>query len=438
MKIWHFSAEDISGGAARAAWRLHRSLIDQGAESTLYVRYRQIEDEPEIVKLPPRNDPFTTTLINKISNHLPGLRRGPLITDYKFNPDLPPRVELAPLLDAGPDPERILVLHWMNDFLNIRSIRLLCDQLQAPVVWVIHDLEPFAGGCHYSFGCDGYTKQCGRCPRLGSHDDNDLSRRIWQRKKDMLTGLPITFVAPTSWGENRARESSLFHNNRVERIPLPMDTETFRPWDRRLAREALHLPVDKKIVLFGATYLNDRRKGMTELARAFDRLAAMMPADRVFLLAVGHDGRKLIETLPFEGRSLGHVSDELLMALIYQAADIFVSPSLADSGPMMISESMLCGTPVAAFDTGIAPDIIETGKTGYLATLGDFDDLASGIHMLLTADDLIEMGARSREITSRMHDPASVARQHLTLYRNLLMAPWGSRPRLYADTGFAG
>ena len=420
MKIWHFSTEDISGGAARAAWRLHHALINQGAESTLYVRYRQIDDEPEIVKLPPRIDPFAVSLINRIRNIVPGLRPHPLTTDYKFNQDLPPRVELQSLLEAKPDPDRIICLHWLNDFLDVRSLRLICDRLGSPVVWVIHDLEPFAGGCHYSFGCDGYTKQCGRCPRLGSHDDNDLSRSIWQRKKELLTGLPITFVAPTSWGENRARESSLFHNNRVERIPLPMDTETFRPCDRQLAREALHLPVDKKIVLFGATYLNDRRKGMTELARAFDRLAAMMPTDRVFLLAVGHEGRKLIETLPFEGRSLGHVSDELLMALIYQAADIFVCPSLADSGPMMISESMLCGTPVAAFDTGIAPDIIETGKTGYLATLGDSDDLARGIHSLLTADDLIEMGARSRVITSRMHNPATVARQHLTLYRNLL------------------
>ncbi|QQS47637.1 MAG: glycosyltransferase [Acidobacteriota bacterium] len=420
MKVWHFSADDVSGGAAIAAWRLHHALLDQGADSTIYVRFRQVEDEPRIVKLPPRVDPFATSLINRIRNLAPGLRRRSVVTDYKFNADLPPRVEIDPLLESGPDTERVLVLHWMNDFLDIKSMRRICDRLQSPVIWVIHDLEPFAGGCHYSFGCDSYTRRCGCCPRLGSNDEDDLSRRIWQRKKDLLTGLPITFVAPTSWGEARARESSLFRSHRVERIPLPMDTRIFRPWDRRLARQALNLPAEKKIIFFGATYLDDSRKGVAELTRALHLLCDMIPRDRVHLVSVGHHGSRLIESLPFEGRSLGHVTNDLLMALIYQAADIFVCPSLADSGPMMISEAMLCATTVVAFNTGIAPDVIETGKTGYLAGLGDVDDLARGMHRLLRAENLDEMGARARELAARMHDPATVARQHIDLYRELL------------------
>jgi glycosyltransferase involved in cell wall biosynthesis len=187
----------------------------------------------------------------------------------------------------------------------------------------------------------------------------------------------------------------------------------------------MQLPPDKKVILFGATYLEDRRKGIGHLVESFDRLAAMidehrtLKRDDLFLLAVGLSGKSLMTRLPFAGRYIGHVGDELMMALAYQSADVFVCPSVEDSGPMMIPEAMLCSTPVVAFNAGGAPDLVETMKTGYLARLADAEDLAHGICQLLPSQSLPAMRKAAREAAIKAHTPSTVACRHAELYQSL-------------------
>jgi glycosyltransferase involved in cell wall biosynthesis len=401
------------------------ALREAGHRSQMLVRYKKSDDD-DVVQLPPLFHGPWRTEFRRLKKHIPGLKPLEYSPDYKFNFDLAPEVDLQSLLDTSPAPDDIICLHWVNGLLDAQSIRRIYDHFRSPLVWIIHDLDPFTGGCHYSFGCDGFTRQCGACPRLGSADEDDPSHQTWLRKREYLSELPICFVAPTGWGEARVRESSLFRHARVERIPLPLDTRVFRPFDQRTAREVMQLPPDKKVILFGATYLEDRRKGIDHLIEAFDILTPLISNSRtikreeIFLLAVGQDGGKLMPKLPFAGRYLGHVSDELMMALAYQAADIFVCPSIEDSGPMMISEAMLCETPVVAFNTGVAPDVIEHRVNGYLARYRDNSDLAEGMRTLLTNDDPITMRASARSSAERLHVPRSVAERHVKLYQSLL------------------
>lgn len=392
----------------------------------MIVRYKKSADEA-ITQLPPLPPRPWTARLQRWRGRIPGLRPRRIVSDYTFNFDQAPQLDLSSLLAGGllPAPADIVYLHWFDGLLDVRSIRRLYEQWRAPLLWVIHDLEAFTGGCHYSFGCDGFTKQCGQCPRLGSRASDDLSHQIWQRKREHLARLPISFIAPTSWCVARLRESSLFSQARVEQIHLPMDTGVFRPLAKELAREVLQLPPDKKIIFFGATYLEDRRKGLAQLLVALEQLAALLAQsgavkpEQLLLLVAGLSGGRLRERLPFAGRYLGHVNDELLMALAYQAADIFVCPSIEDAGPMMIPEAMLCGTPVVAFAQGGAPDLIETMKTGYLARLGDAGDLARGLHALLNAPNLAHIGGAAAAAAQRAHTPASVAQRHLQLYASL-------------------
>lgn len=393
----------------------------------MIVRFRKSDDD-DVVQLPPLFHGPWKTEFNRLKKHIPGMKPREIKPDYQFNFDHAPEVDLQPLFKTAPAPDDIICLHWINGFLDAQSIRRIHDHFRSPLVWLIHDLEAFTGGCHYSFGCDGFTKQCGACPRIGSADEDDTSRRTWLRKREYLSPLPICFVAPTGWGEARARESSLFRHARVERIPLPLDTRIFRPLDKQIAREVMQLPPDKKIVLFGATYLEDRRKGMDHLIAAFDMLAALIDErgqregikrDDIFLLAVGLNGKNFLKRLPFPGRYAGRVNDELMMALAYQSADIFVCPSLEDSGPMMIPEAMLCGTPVAAFERGGAPDLVKTMKTGYLSATPDAEDLAQGIYALLTTDSLPAIQTAAHQAATKSHTPSSVARRHIELYQAL-------------------
>jgi glycosyltransferase involved in cell wall biosynthesis len=224
----------------------------------------------------------------------------------------------------------------------------------------------------------------------------------------------------------KVRESSLFSQHRIESIPLPIDASLFRPFEQRVARDLLHVPADKKVIFFGATYLEEARKGMAYLVEALQQLRALtddtgdgLRADDIFLLVAGSNGQKILDMLPFAGRATGQLQDELLLALAYQSADVFVCPSVEDAGPMMIPEAMMCGTPVVAFNAGGAPDLVETMKTGYLANDRDSGDFANGMRALLSLDCLSEMRLAARTAAARAHTPALVAERYTRLYSSL-------------------
>jgi len=429
MNIAHFSTEDISGGAAKAAYRLHSALREQGRNSWMVVRNKKSDDD-HVYQVQPLPSPLRHTMLNRLKERVPVLGEKTPRANYTYNFDLEPDINqraLFTILTADkPGSIDIICLHWVSRLLNARLIRRLYDHYQCPIVWTLADQDPLTGGCHYSFGCEGFTKECGCCPHLDSNDPNDHSHQTWLRKRRYFSGVPICLVAPTRWVMKRVRQSSLFGDHRVELIPYPIDTSIFRPFNQRVARDLLHLPFDKKILFFGATYLEDRRKGMKQLIEALNRLAEMVESENIiksddlFLLVAGLNSKWLMSQLPFAGKYTGHFNDEITLALAYQSADLFVCPSIEDAGPMMVPEAMLCGTPVAAFDGTGAPDLVETFKTGYLAAKADAHDLARGIYALLTSGSLEAMRTAAREVAAKTHAPSSAAARHAELYQSLL------------------
>ncbi len=422
MRILHFSTEDITGGAAKAAYRLHSTLREAGHQSRMVVLHKKSEDD-SVIQLPPAEPRPWASRFERLRNHIPGLRRIRPVANYTFNFDPEPQANFQSLLTSQAEPPEILCLHWINGFLNVKAIRQLYDRFRCPIVWVMADQEPLTGGCHYSFGCEGFKLECGNCPQLIPSNATDHSHAVWQRKKELLSDLPICFVAPTSWGRERLKQSSLFRHHRCELIPYPIDPQIFRPFDRSVARDLLHLPHDKKIIFFGATYLEDRRKGMSQLLDSLHLVASQTPSQKIkddmYLLVAGLNGKQLMGDLPFEGKYVGHVQDELALALAYQAANIFLCPSLEDAGPMMVPEAMMCGTPVVAFNTGGAPDLIVSGETGYLANLADTGDFAHGILALLEADNGLAVCDAAHLKAKERHLPSSIAQKHLSLYQSL-------------------
>jgi glycosyltransferase involved in cell wall biosynthesis len=424
MNILHFSTDDITGGAALAAYRLHSALRDAGHLSQMIVR-RKKSDDDHVIQIPPPPPRPWRSRFDRLRQHLPVLRQPEMVANYTFNFDLEPQIDRRSLFGGLARLPDIICLHWVTELLNARLIRELFDYYQCPVVWVMADQEPMTGGCHYSFGCDGFKNECGCCPQLESINKNDYTHLTWKRKKQYLSKIPICFIAPTGWGVDRIKQSSLFYHHRVELIPYPVDTTVFRPIDQQIARNLLHLPPDKKVIFFGATYLEDRRKGMKQLVEALDKLIELVDksdeirSEDIFLLAAGLNGRDLLAKLPFAGKYAGHFNDQLTLALAYQAADIFLCPSIEEAGPMMIPEAMLCATPVVAFNTGGAPDLIQTMKNGYLAKLGDAADLACGVYRLLTSNSLSEMRVAAHDAANRAHKPAVIAQKHVDLYLSL-------------------
>ncbi len=418
MRIAHFSTADAAGGAAKATLRLHRAWQARGAESWLVVRDKTVAD-PSIIAA---DQPWLATKGWQLLRYVPGFI--PPKTKFTFDHDQERGVSLIRALRQLPEQLDLLCIHWTNRFLTKRGIRALYERYRVPLLYVLWDQEPVTGGCHYSFGCQGYRNQCGNCPLLENPSPHDLSQQVWQRKQKYLSDLPITFIAPTSWCRDKVRESSLFGQHRVELIPVPLDHETFAPGDRQAARVALRLPLDKKIILFGASYLFEERKGFAQLIEALGELRSIWTAqDRslaeIHLAVIGGHGEALADKLPLPATMLGQQTTEADLVRTYQAADVFVCPSLEDAGPMMIPEALLCSTPVVAFEMGGAPDLIRNGINGQMATLGDITGLAQSIASVLTHPEPAQMAANARGAALVKHSADVVCGQYAALASEL-------------------
>ncbi|MFZ4596601.1 MAG: glycosyltransferase, partial [Verrucomicrobiaceae bacterium] len=342
-----------------------------------------------------------------------------------FNFDRNPDLDTSLFFHQPKEKVDVLMIHWITGLLTVEMIYRLHQHYQCPIIWLLMDMEPVTGGCHYAFDCTGYTRQCGNCPQIEPRGEFDVSREVWGKKKSLLQPLPITFVAANSNARGMIERSSLFGSHRIADIPVPLDDRIFRPFDQRAARDLLHVPVDARIIFFGATSMEDPRKGIPELLVALQQLWSRLEQGRdaggrsVVLLVAGRNGRLLIDKQPFPAVNIGYLRDDLTLALAYQAADLFVCPSVEDGGPMMIAEAMMCSTPVVAFHSGMAPDLIRHLANGYLARIRDASDLAEGLLFLLSQPDLEAFRREALASAQSRHGPVAVMEEYVSLFEEL-------------------
>lgn len=412
LRILHLATSDLEGGAARAAFRTHVALRRAGADSHLLVRTRRSDDDAvtTVDPLPPWE-----SRRRRLAARLP--RGRPRLPEAlaTFNFDLRQDFDERSLFRfEGID---IVCFHRITRFLTVAQMRAIHDHYRCPVVWILNDQHPVTGGCHYSLDCDGYTRSCGRCPQLASDDPDDPSHIMWERKHRLLQPLPLVFLAASSDTEQWVRQSSLFSEHRVERIPYPVDGEVFRSADRQAARAVLGVPSDAKIILLAAAYLPALRKGAAlgvEALRRLEELAEPALREKLFLLTLGDGCEDVLEASTLRGRALGRFNDDLAIAVACQAADLFLSPSSADSGPMMVTESLLCGRPVVAFARGYALDLAD-GATVRVTDVGDVEGLAQALHDTLA--HAVDPDACRR--AAHAFEMPQVAAAYLSLCRSL-------------------
>jgi glycosyltransferase involved in cell wall biosynthesis len=321
-------------------------------------------------------------------------------------------VVAAELADQLP-PNVIVHLHWVADFVD--HLAFFSGVSGRQLVWTLHDMNPFSGGCHFDNHCARFQVQCGRCPQLGSMSESDLSHEIWCRKKISFgkfgpKGLQL--VSPSRWLAKEAGKSSLMGKRPCITIPSGLDTDVFAPIGMPSARDKLGLPHDARIVLFVAAALDNPRKGMGHLLAAIEQIKSV---EGLFLLSVGANPLAIPAGLP--SCHIGSVNDDGLLAAIYSAADIFVIPSLADNLPNTVLESMSCGTPVVGYSAGGIPELVEPMETGLLAETGDVKALARAIERILLDRPLREHCSRvSRARILDNHTLEAQAQQYLRVY----------------------
>jgi len=412
MKILLLNTNDISGGAAIAAYRLLKGLQKNSVQAKMLVQFKKSDDYSILGPQTKWQKAFSKirAIIDSIPVRFYKQRKKIIFSPAVLRDNIYKRIR-----EINPG---IIHLHWIAEgFVRVESLA----KINKPIIWTLHDMWAFTGGCHYDEECGKYDKNCGHCPILSSNKKNDLSSKIWKRKEKYWKNLDLTIVTPSSWLGECAKRSSLFYNARVEVIPNGIDLNRFKPINKNIARDILCLTKDKKLILFGALdALSDKRKGFPLLKKALKKLSSKENKD-IELIIFGSSRPRDEEKLGFKTHYLGQLNDEISLALVYSMADVMIVPSIQDNLPNTIMESLACGTPVVAFNIGGIPDMIEHQKNGYLAKPFDTTDLANGIEWVLEDNSRWEkLSKNAREKVIKEFDIVKVAKRYTDLYKDVL------------------
>ncbi|NQU55898.1 MAG: glycosyltransferase [Rhodospirillales bacterium] len=421
MKIVHFSHADVLGGAAKTAYRIHQALLAENIDSSMRVLYTSIRDETVHRAVGPtifnRASFQAIRWINAKIDHW--LKPG-----FEFSSDffgVPKSGALEDIKDAD-----VIHFHLVTGFLNSKLIKKIAKHSDAALVWTVHDFSSFTGGCHFPGNCDGWRNRCGNCPVLESTNENDISRKIWNRKYCSYGNKINTIIAYSTWAAEQVGNSSLSKNSRIEIIPSVVNPKTFRNLPTSVARQALGLPEDGFFILCYAADFDDPRKGLAKLLKVLEKIHAnaghpvTIKNKPVRLLTVGWNDIVREHSLPWDHVHLNFLPDDRLTALAYQAADVLVCTSLYETGPQTIVESMMCGTPVVSSPCGLSTDIVEDGVNGYVVPIEDTDEFATKIIEVLSADNPLKMSASARRAAVNSYSPSPVAQLHINLYKDAI------------------
>jgi glycosyltransferase involved in cell wall biosynthesis len=312
----------------------------------------------------------------------------------------------------------IVNLHWVNDgFMRIEVL----PEIRQPVVWTLHDMWAFSGGEHYVGESTRYKEGYSANNRPASETGLDVNQWIWRRKKKSWSKIDkMVIAAPSRWLAACARESDLFQNFRVEVLPNGVDHERFHPVEHASARNILGLPADKKLVLFvEGSWTTDKRKGFHLLADALKKLELEVNPDEYQLIVLGKSSGD--DSFSMKTHYLGRLHDEISMALVYAAVDVFVTPSTEENLANTVLESLSCGTPVVAFDIGGMPDMIAHGNNGYLVPGFDTQALAKGIQWVVEDKHRWkELSDQARDTVVQSFTLQQSASRYKDLYKDIL------------------
>lgn len=315
----------------------------------------------------------------------------------------------------------ILHLHWTNHgFLSIHNLKQLF-KLRKPIVWTLHDMWAFTGGCHYAGTCDHYLDSCGECMYLKKPQTNDISHLGWLHKQSLLKeNSKLLFVACSQWMAENARKSSLLKGHTILHIPNAIDTNLYKPLEKSPLKKHWEVSPDSKIILFGAANINDKRKGIAYLIEALNMLKIKHPQTKsIEIVLFGKNNSLDCTILPYPAVDLGVISSQQDLIELYNIADVFVLPSLEDNLPNMVMEAMSCGIPVVAFNQGGIPEMIDHQQNGYIAEYCSSEDLSEGIYWCLSQNQL-DIKTNAREKVIKNYSEEVISQQYLKAYQSLL------------------
>lgn len=413
MRVLLINTSERTGGAAVAASRLTEALKKHGIKAKLLVRDKQT-DRISVVSLGHNRHTMWKFVWERI-------------VIWRANRFKKANLFAVDIANTGTDitslPEfrqaDVIHLHWINQgMLSLKNI----DKILAsgkPVVWTMHDMWPCTGICHHARECANYRQECRNCPFIcGGGSKRDLAYRTFRKKQKLYKNRHIRFVTCSRWLEEQAGHSALLRGQSVTCIANPINTNLFKPGDKKEARAKCRLPQDMKLMLFGSVKITDKRKGIDYMVEACRLLAERHPElkERLGVVVFGNQSRQMESLLPFKVYPLDFVDNEHRMVEIYNAADLFVTPSLEENLPNTIMEAMACGTPCVGFNVGGIPEMIDHLHNGYVAQYKSAEDFANGIHRVLTEPGYASLSEQASRKAVSHYSENIIAKKYIDLY----------------------
>lgn len=404
MQVLHINQSDIGGGAAIAGYRLHQGLLAQGVDSRLLVG--SVQSGSDRVASVERN--YWVEKLIGYANQRAGFNYLNHISSFEISKH-----------DFYKDADILNFHNLHTDYFSYLALPALTKS--KPAIFTLHDMWSFTGHCAYSYDCDRWKVGCGHCPYPDTYpavskDNTHLERQL---KNWVYSRSNMTIVAPSHWLTEQAKQSILSQFP-IHHIPYGINTEAYQPLDSEQCRTLIGIPPRKRVLMFGAANLKDSRKGGDLLLEALKNLPTALKSETV-LLTLGKGGESIAEAVGIANLNLGYVSNDRLKAVAYSAADLFIFPTRADNLPLVLQESLACGTPIVSFKVGGVPDLVRPGITGYLAAQEDAVDFCAGIVKLLDDTSLREsMSQNCRTIAVSEYSLNLQTQRYIDLYHQVL------------------
>lgn len=369
MKVLHITTSS-KGGAGIAAKRLHDALCENGVQSGFLSSNLTVGFNNQII-----NDPFFTyqkpSLLKKVYLKLmvllfPSQCQKAIFQLQKIREMLECEVVTLPFsnykLHEHPLVKEadIINLHWIGEFVDFSSFFKNCTK---PIVWTLHDMNPFQGIFHYKNDQD-------RNNQIAGHFDIKMKLIKETAIQSVNNGI---IVSPSKWLLEEAKKSDVFFNWKKKWIPNSINLELFKQQDKKALRSKKNIGSGEFVMLFVADSLKNSRKGFDLLAEALLELTNI----KVTVLVIGTGEIPAIDTVKII--SLGKINSSSEMAECYSMADVYVLPSREDNLPNVMLEAFSCGTPIIGFNTGGIAEHTFENVTGILADEMTAQSLANAI-----------------------------------------------------------
>lgn len=295
--------------------------------------------------------------------------------NYGFNSSSATKEIIRQIKEFSPDIVHLHNIHGHN--VNLKMLfTFFKKNPEIKLFWTFHDCWAFTAYCpHYTMTkCYKWQSECSHCKSRKEYSwFFDKSKKLFNRKKQLFTGLNLTIITPSEWLAGEVKKSFL-KDYPVKVINNGIDLSVFKPTESNF-REKYGI-ADDKFLLSGVAFGWGARKGLD----VFIKLSERLDKNKYAIVLVGGNA-ETDKLLPKDIISIHRTQNQTELAEIYTACDLFVNPTREENYPTVNMESIACGTPVITFKTGGSPEIINE-KTGAVVDCDDINGLIKEIERI--------------------------------------------------------